>query len=73
MSFITKSSIKTPIYASLLFNCKGFSFLILSEALIPATSPCAEASSYPDVPFICPAKNSPPIFFVSRVDSKGRL
>ena len=35
---------------------------------MPAIRPCAAASSYPDVPFICPAKNSPFIFFVSSVD-----
>ena len=31
--------------------------VVLSDAFIPAIIPCAAASSYPVVPFICPAKN----------------
>ena len=36
---------------------------------MPAIRPCAAASSYPDVPFICPAKNKPDKIFVSKEDS----
>ena len=53
---LTRSSIKTPIYASSLFNSKTPLFLVFRAAFIPATMPCAAASSYPVVPFICPAK-----------------
>jgi len=35
------------------------SFLHLSTALIPARIPWAPASSYPEVPLICPAQKSP--------------
>ena len=32
---------------------------------MPAINPCAAASSYPEVPLICPAKNSPGTRFAS--------
>jgi hypothetical protein len=35
-------------------------------ALIPAIRPCPPASSYPEVPFTCPAKNRFLIIFDSR-------
>ena len=38
-----------------------------SAALTPAQSPCAAASSYPEVPFTCPARYSPETSFVSSV------
>mmetsp|Transcript_15607 Transcript_15607/g.51232 ORF Transcript_15607/g.51232 Transcript_15607/m.51232 type:complete len:353 (+) Transcript_15607:578-1636(+) len=41
-------------------------------AAAPATTPCAAASSYPVVPFICPAKNNPLIFLVSSVTLNSR-
>ena len=40
-----------------------------AAAFAPATRPCAAASSYPVVPLICPLKNRPAIFFVSRLES----
>ena len=36
---VTKSSIKTPIYASFLFKMSGSLFSILSDAFIPAIKP----------------------------------
>ena len=56
------------MYASLLLSVSPNSLLIKDLAFIPAISPCAAASSYPDVPFICPAKNNPLTFFDSSVD-----
>ena len=58
-SFVTKSSISTPIYA-----CERSSMIcsfpwIKSPAFIPAISPCAAASSYPLLPLNCPALKSP--------------
>ena len=50
-----KSSINTPMYASFLFRISGSLFSRESDAFIPAIKPCAAASSYPLVPFICPA------------------
>ena len=45
-----------------------------SAALSPATRPCPAASSYPDVPLICPARKSPATRWVSSVASQlGRL
>ena len=62
---VTKSSIKTPIYASFLFKINGSFPSNFNEAFIPAINPCPAASSYPDVPFICPAVNKFFIIFVS--------
>ena len=53
------------MYASDLCNIRGSFPSISRLALIPAISPCAAASSYPEVPFVCPAKNIPFIFFNS--------
>ena len=56
----------TPIYESR--RDKVYSLLSIDKAaLTPAIKPCPAASSYPVVPFICPAKNNPLIFLVSRV------
>ena len=54
--FVTKSSIKTPIYPRDLGIINSLLDVVLSDAFIPAIIPCAAASSYPVVPFICPAK-----------------
>ena len=64
--FVTKSSINTPIYASFLFSINGFLFSNFNEALIPDIRPWQAASSYPLVPFICPAVKRFSISFVSR-------
>ena len=63
--FVTMSSIKTPIYACDLSRINGSFFCNFLAAFIPAIIPCAAASSYPDVPFICPAKNIPSISLYS--------
>ena len=63
---VTKSSIKTPMYDSFLFNINGSFPDNFKEALIPAIKPCPAASSYPDVPLICPAVYNPSISFVSK-------
>ena len=65
--FVIRSSINTPIYASLLVRISGSVENTLDTALIPAINPCAAASSYPVVPFICPAKNRFSTSFVSNV------
>jgi len=44
------------MYASDLSKINGSSFLKDNAALIPAINPWAAASSYPVVPFICPAR-----------------
>ena len=43
-----------------------------APALMPASRPCAAASSYPVVPLICPAKKRPRIALVSSVDFSAR-
>ena len=43
-------------YAIDLSNIRGSLFNVFKAAFAPAIRPCAAASSYPDVPFICPAK-----------------
>jgi hypothetical protein len=48
--FPTKSSVITPTNPSALVNTIGGRFSADSAALIPATTPCAAASSYPVVP-----------------------
>ena len=55
------------VYPSVRSSTSGDSFFTFSAALIPAMIPWQAASSYPDVPLICPARNSPAIFFVSSV------
>ena len=62
---VTISSIKTPIYACDLSKIIGSFFFNFKAAFIPAIIPCDAASSYPEVPFICPAKNIPSIFLCS--------
>ena len=62
-----KSSIRTPIYASLLSIITGSSPFIFLAAFTPAINPWAAASSYPEVPFICPEKNKPEIFLFSKL------
>jgi len=42
---VTKSSIKTPIYASSRLKIKGSFSSIAKQAFIPAIRPCAAASS----------------------------
>ena len=44
------------MYASDLSSINGSLPLIERAAFIPAINPCAAASSYPVVPFICPAR-----------------
>jgi len=66
-SFVTRSSINTPIYASFLCKMKDSLLDILRWAFIPAIKPWPAASSYPVVPFIWPAKNRFFINFVSSV------
>ena len=65
--FTTISSINTPMYASFLESTTGSSFFTYLAAFIPAIIPCDAASSYPDVPLICPALNNPFTFFNSNV------
>ena len=55
----------TPIYEEDLDKTRGTMFCIDAVAFIPQRSPWAAASSYPDVPFICPAKNRPETFLDS--------
>ena len=43
-----------------------------AEAFMPASMPCAAASSYPLVPFICPAKNSPSTRLDMRLGNSSR-
>ena len=64
---MTRSSIITPMYDELRSRTNGLLPFIKEAALIPAISPCAAASSYPDVPFIWPERNKPETSFVSRV------
>ena len=66
MSFVIKSSTITPVYEEDLDKTRGSMFCIADTAFIPQRSPWAAASSYPDVPFICPAKKRPEMFFDSR-------
>ena len=47
------------MYASSRPSAKRASPRDRRAALIPATSPCAAASSYPEVPLIWPARNRP--------------
>ena len=63
--FVTISSIKTPIYACERSRITGFLPLTFCATFIPAIIPCDAASSYPEVPFIWPAKNIPSIFLCS--------
>ena len=49
---LTKSSIKTPIYASDRDKMNSSFFNTFSAAFTPAIIPCAAASSYPVVPLI---------------------
>lgn len=56
MPIVIKSSIRTPIYALLLFIRYSFLSSDDSPALNPAIIPWAAASSYPVVPLICPAR-----------------
>ena len=65
--FVTKSSIKTPMYASDLVSIIGAFPLIFKAAFIPATNPCAAASSYPELPFNWPAPYKPSIVLNSNV------
>ena len=73
--FVTKSSIKTPRYASSLFNTICSFPLTKQLAFIPAISPWAAASSYPLVPLTCPPKNNPFTFLDSKVgfNSNGSM
>ena len=64
---VTRSSISTPMYDSSLFIVNTLSPVHLRAALMPATIPCPPASSYPVVPFTCPAKNNPLIILDSRL------
>ena len=59
VSFVTRSSINTPIYPSERSKTTGSFPCNFLAALIPAINPCAAASSYPELPFICPALNNP--------------
>ena len=68
--FVAISSIKTPIYACDLSNINGSFPFIFCTALIPAINPCAAASSYPEVPLICPAINNPSIPLYSKDNFK---
>ncbi|MPN59277.1 hypothetical protein SDC9_206998 [bioreactor metagenome] len=52
---VTRSSMRTPVYASLRLSTKGFSPLSFWDALMPAIKPWHAASSYPLVPLVCPA------------------
>ena len=63
--FVTISSIKTPIYPWVLSKITGFFPFIFNALLIPAIKPWHAASSYPEVPFVCPAKNKPSISLYS--------
>ena len=56
------------MYPSSLPIINGFFSSLWFAAFIPAINPCALASSYPEVPFICPAKNKPETSLVSRLD-----
>ena len=67
ISFVVKSSIKTPMYAWSLPSTIGLKLSIYLSAFIPAIIPCAAASSYPLVPFIWPAKKSPDTIFDSKL------
>ena len=65
---VTKSSIKTPVYPSERVKIIGSFPWTLSAAFTPATKPCAAASSYPELPFNCPAPYNPLIVLNSNVD-----
>ena len=69
--FVTISSINTPIYASVLSKINGSLPLIFCEAFIPAINPWQAASSYPEVPLVCPAKNKPSIVLYSNDNFKS--
>ena len=62
--------IKLTNNISLLSSTNGFLPFISSAALIPAMSPCAAASSYPELPLNCPAQKNPFIFLYSRFSSR---
>ena len=62
------SSIKTPIYPSLLSIIISFFLSICLDAFTPAINPWQAASSYPLVPLIVPAVYSPFTIFDSNVN-----
>ena len=64
---LTRSSTNTPMYASCLPRTKGSCSVKARVAFVPASKPCAAASSYPVVPFIWPAKYRPLVHLVSRL------
>ena len=71
---VVKSSARIPMYASSRISTSGSRRRARSAALIPASSPCAAASSYPDVPLTCPARKSPSTRLASNERGKlGRL
>ena len=55
-SLVIRSSIKTPIQLLLLLRIRGSLPDNFKAVFTPAIKPCAAASSYPEVPLICPAK-----------------
>ena len=66
VSFVTRSSIRTPIYACDLSRTTASLPCTFLAALIPAIIPWAAASSYPELPFIWPAPKSPDTLLNSR-------
>ena len=65
--FVIRSSIKIPVYPSIRPTITGSRPPRLAVAFRPAINPWQPASSYPDVPLICPARYSPGIDFTSSV------